>query len=132
MTPSCLGSLEKVSFFGGYFFLKSIFGTLEMSNTCKNFQNLKSVGHPPFSPKFFYQNDWPEISFCQQVVRYCFYTVYTVLLCDKDDNRMTGEEQKTAGERADTIPFVTVTLYILHSCKARFCCHLLLFSISFV
>ena len=57
----------------GHFLKKSVFCPLEMSNTCKNFQNPKIAGkwlsigpHPQFSPNiFFNQNDseWPEMDF---------------------------------------------------------------------
>ena len=57
----------------GHFLKKSVFCPLEMSNTCKNFQNPKidqkmaKYETPPlfFTWNFFYQNDseWPKMDF---------------------------------------------------------------------
>ena len=39
----------------GHFLKKSVFCPLEMSNTCKNFQNPKKYETPPFfSPEIFF------------------------------------------------------------------------------
>ena len=53
-----------------------------------------------------------------EIVQFCSLTRMTI--------GWRAENRRQPGKRADTIPFITVTLYILHRCKAGF------FPISFI